>query len=192
MPHLLSEILLLHHSDIDMKSSSRKVQTSSTTDLWWQWHQRCSKLGFHHANNLLLRYCMCDAHCPGLPPSTLTTCLGLLLVITTSEVAQLPFFQSHSVPLTFQEARLNWGEATPMRSLKTLLLPQHSHFGLWASTGRQTSCSETEGIFSLQLCSFIPCFKVSTAPAVSLKLNLPNIGRRKNGIVCKDDWLLGN
>lgn len=150
------------------------------------------KAGLSSCRHLLLGYCMCDAHCPGSPPSTLTTRLGLLLVTTTSEVAQFPFLQSHSVPLTFQEAHLNWGEATPMRSLKTLLLPRHSHFGLWAPMGRQASCSETEGNCSFQLCSFIPCFKVSTAQTVSLKLNLPNIRRRQNGIVCKDDWLLGN
>ena len=150
------------------------------------------KAGLSLCRHLLLGYCMwCTL--PRLTPFHSDHLLGALTChLHLSEVAQLPFLHSHSAPLTFWEAHLNWGVATPMHSLKTPLSPQHSHFGLWVPTGRQASCRAIEGICSLQLCFFISHFKVSTAVAVSLKLNLPNIRRRENGIVCKDDWFLAN
>lgn len=112
MPYLLSEVSLLHHSDIDMKSRSRTVQTSSTTDLWWQWHQRCSKLGFHHAPSpLRILYVWCTS--PRLTPCHSDHLLGAFAChLHLSEVAQLPFLHSHSAPLTFWEVHLNWGVAT--------------------------------------------------------------------------------
>lgn len=87
-----------------------------------------------------------------------------------SKVAQLPSLHPPLSSSEFLRSTLGLRSGYTHAQFRSTALPQHLHFGLWVSMGRQASCRATERICSLQLCSF-------------LEINLSNIRRRENGIV---------
>lgn len=174
MYHLLSEMLLFHDSDTGMKSRSRKTQAPFTTDLWWQWQERCSKLDFHDAAVSFLGYCTCDM-CHVLPTLTLLHSDHVL----RGSCLSFPALQSSSAPLPPPSTQLLWlSEKLPWTEKQRhscTVWKRCSPLALALSAvpiGRQASCRANEEICSLQLCSF-------------LEINLSNIRRRENGIVYK-------
>lgn len=138
MYHLLSEMLLFHDSDTGLKSRSRKTQASFTTDLWWQWKKRCSKLDFHYAAVSFLGYCTCDVCCPHSPSSTQTRYSGALAChFQLCKVAQLPSPPPSTQLLWLWEAPLNWEVDTLMHSLEALLSPSTCTFScIYGETGK--------------------------------------------------------
>lgn len=128
------------------------------------------KAGLALRCRLLLGHCtcgVCDACCPRSPSSTQTTSHSEGSALQSSS-APLPLLSSPDFLRSPLELRSGYTHA----QFGSTALPQHLHFGLWVSMGRQASCRATEGICSFQLCSF-------------LEINFSNTRRKENGIVYK-------